>query len=73
MSVSKVPLINRLQLRFNTGLDEELNPIYANRSWSNVRPTISAEDLHSLGNQLGSLGRHTLEAIMVMELSELED
>ena len=37
MAVTVKPLVTRLQLRLNTGLDEDFNPIYRTRSYSNIK------------------------------------
>jgi len=55
MSVVAVPMSTRLTLRLNTGLDEEFNPVYRNRSWSNVKTGVNHETLHTLGTQFASL------------------
>lgn len=73
MAVNVVPVGTRLSLRLNTGLDESFNPIYRNRSWSNVKPTASHDHLLTVAQELGSLQVHTLEAVRRMDENELEE
>ncbi len=73
MSISKIPIIFALQIRFNTGQDAEFNTIYRVRSWRGVQPTVSAANLHALGEYVGQLCVHIPDAIRVQETFELED
>ena len=72
MSVIAVPISARLQLRLNTGLDENMNPVYRTRSYSNVKPGAGNEDLHGLAHELGSLQVHTVDAVRRVDEVELE-
>ena len=71
MSVIVVPIGSRLTLRLNTGLDENMNPVFRTRSWSNLKPTVSNEDVHEIGVQLGSLQVHTIDTIRRADENEL--
>ncbi len=73
MAVNAVPISARLQLRLNTGLDEDLNPIYRTRSYSNVKPGADNEDLFELAHEIGGLQVHTLEAVRRVDEVELEE
>ncbi len=73
MAVTAIPLGTRLTLRLNTGLDENFNPVYRNRSWHNVKTTADHEDLYELGVELGSLQVHTLEAVRRVDENDLEE
>ncbi len=73
MSVTKIPVTNRLRIRWNTGLDAEMNPVFRNRSWSGVKPEATADDLHALGVFIDQICVHTADSIRVEELYELED
>lgn len=72
MSVTVIPLNARLQLRLNTGLDENMNPVFRTRSYSNVKPATSNDDLHELGQELGSLQVHTIDAVRRVDEVELQ-
>lgn len=72
MAVTAIPVGTRFTLRLNTGLDENLNPVYRNRSFSNVKPTASHAHLHDLAQEFGSLQVHTVELIRRLDENELE-
>ena len=72
MPVNTIPLSSRLQLRLNTGLDENLNPLYRTRSFSNVKTGAGNEDLLELAQELGTLQVHALEAVRRVDEVELE-
>lgn len=71
MSVTKIPIDNRLQIRWNTGLNEQMEPVYATRSWNNVKPSATPEHLHQLGMYLNTLCVHVADSIRVLENYEL--
>jgi len=73
MPVSAVPVGARLTLRLNTGLDENLNPIIRNRSWQNIKPSATHDNVHLVAGQLASLQTHTLESIRRVDENELEN
>jgi len=73
MAVTTIPVSARLQLRLYTGLDDNLNPVYRTRSYSNVKPSADNEDLFELAGELGSLQVHTLEAVRRVDEVELEE
>lgn len=72
MSVVVIPLGTRMTLRLNTGLDENLNPVYQNRSWHNVKPTATHANLMELGQEIATLQVHTLDAVRRVDENELE-
>ena len=72
MAVNVIPVNARLQLRLNTGLDENLNPVYRTRSFSNVKPSADNEDLFELAQEIGLLQVHTLETVRRIDEVELE-
>ncbi len=67
-----IPISARLQLRLNTGLDENMNPVFRTRSYSNVKPGAGNTDLFELAQELGSLQVHTLDAVRRVDEVELE-
>jgi hypothetical protein len=72
MAVNVIPVSARLQLRLNTGLDENFNPVYRTRSFSNVKPAAGNEDLFELAQAIGGLQTHNLEAVRRLDEVELE-
>jgi len=73
MPVNTVPVTARLQLRLNTGLDEEMNPIFRTRSFSNVKSSADNEDLYALAQELGGLQVHAVDAVRRVDEYELEE
>lgn len=72
MAINVIPVNARLQLRLNTGLDENLNPVYRTRSFSNVKPAAGNQDLFELAQEIGSLQVHNVEAVRRLDEVELE-
>jgi hypothetical protein len=54
-------------------LDDNFNPIYRTRSFSNVKTNADNEDLFELAEEIGSLQLHTLEAVRRVDEYELEE
>ena len=73
MAVNVIPVSARLQLKLNTGVDENFNPIYRTRSFSNVKPEADNVDLFELAQELGELQVHSLEAVRRLDEVELEE
>ncbi len=73
MAVTAIPLTARLQLRLNTGLDDNFNPIYRTRTYANIKASADNEDLFELAEEIGSLQLHTLEAVRRVVEYELEE
>lgn len=73
MAVTAIPLTARLQLRLNTGLDENFNPVYRTRSYSNVKTSADNEDLFELAGEIAGLQEHTLDAVRRVDEYELEE
>ncbi len=72
MPVNTVPVTARLQLRLNTGLDEEFNPVFRTRTYSNVKSSADNEDLYALAQELGGLQVHAIDAVRRVDEYELE-
>ncbi len=66
-----IPISARLQLRLNTGLDENLNTVFRTRSYSNVKPSADNTALLTLAQELASLQVHTLDAVRRVDEVEL--
>ena len=73
MAVTVKPLVTRLQLRLNTGLDEDFNPIYRTRSYSNIKTDADNADLFDLAQELESLQVHTINSVRRVDEVELEE
>ncbi len=73
MDVTVNPLACRLQLRLNTGLDADLNPIYRTRSFSNLKPETDNGELFELAQEIGSLQVHSINAVRRVDEVELEE
>jgi hypothetical protein len=73
MAVNAIPLTARLQMRLNTGLDDNFNPIYRTRTFSNIKTSADNEDLFELAEEIGSLQLHTLDAVRRVDEYELEE
>lgn len=72
MSVTVVPIGSRLTMRLNTGLDENMNPVYRNRSFHNLKASASDTDVFELAQEIGSLQVHTLDSVRRVNENELE-
>ncbi|MFY9371676.1 MAG: DUF1659 domain-containing protein [bacterium] len=64
MAVERNEALSRLQLRFQTGVDEEGKPIFKLKSYSNVKAEASDEDLFQVAEALGQLQQHVLQGVM---------
>jgi len=73
MAVTVKPLATRLQLRLNTGLDENFNPIYRTRSYSNIKTDADNADLFDLAQELESLQVHPINSVRRVDEVELEE
>ncbi len=64
MSINVNPLGDRVQLRVVVGTDPETgNPIYRSRSYSNVKPDVTDDDLHAVAEGIGNLTEDNLSDI----------
>jgi len=73
MSVTVVPVGSRLTMRLNTGLNENMEPVFRNRSFHNIKTTAGDQDLFELAQELGSLQVHTIDAVRRVDENELEN
>lgn len=72
MSVNVVPIGSRLTMRLNTGLDVEMNPVFKNRSFHNIKTGAGDQDLFELAQELEGLQVHTLDSVRRVNENELE-
>ena len=64
MPVNVNPIADRVQLRVIVGTDPESgSPIYQSRSYSNVKPDVSDEDLYTVAAGLGTLMQDNLSDV----------
>ena len=73
MAITVVPVSARLQLRLNTGLDENFNPVYRTRSFSNVKTDADNTALFELAQEIGTLQVHTVDSVRRVDEVELEE
>ena len=55
MAVNATPIGTQLIMRLNTGMDEDMNPVYRNRSFRNVKHTATHDDLFELAEEIATL------------------
>ena len=72
MAVDKIFVNKRLELRVNTGLDVDSNPIMRTRSWQGVKPNVTDANLFALAGEIGGLQTHTVIQIRTATFEELE-
>ena len=60
MPVTNNPLGSRMQLRLIVGQDIDGNPVYRTRSYNNVKPAASDDDVFAVGKSLADLQQHEL-------------
>ena len=73
MSVTRTPLVKRLQIRWNTGLDEEFNPVYRIRSWSNLNTAGTDQQIFDLALFIDALCEHTLNSARINTVDEIDE
>lgn len=54
---------SKLRLTYETGLDGKGQPIFKSKTYSNVVETATADQLHQVGQALGSLSNYPLSDI----------
>lgn len=52
-----------MQLRLNTGMDQEGKPIIRTKSYSRVKPTAEDQAIYDVANSLAGLQEYPLETI----------
>lgn len=71
MAIVNMPQDARVQLKVQTGLSASGAPVYATRSFNNVKASAPDANLYAVALQLGGLQSHTLTAISKVETSSL--
>ena len=62
---------SKLKLVFNAGLDENNKTIIKNKTYSNIKATVTDEDLYGLGVAISDLQSYSLVNLVRYEESEL--
>ena len=68
-----LPIPSRLQLRLVVGTDDEGKEIYRLRTFGNVKPDASHEDLMEIANGIGGLQEHPVERVRRIDQADLVD
>ena len=71
MPVQKISGHSRVQLRLQIGTDDNGNPIYRTRTYSNIKEDRSDEDVFEIANTLGGLQEHPINNIIRVDQAEL--
>ncbi len=73
MSVMNLAIPSRLQLRLVVGTNEDGNEIFRLRTFGNVKPDTSDEDLMEVANGIGALQEYPVENVRRIDQSDLVD
>lgn len=73
MAVQVLPLPGTMVLRLNTGVDDDGNPVYTNRRWSNISPQADSQAVYDAAQVIAGLQVHPLSTVQHQENSELVD
>lgn len=71
MAVNKVPSNSVLVLEFRVGVDADGDPVYRNRSLSNVKPAATDQDLFDVATALAALQEYPLNSISRTDRAQL--
>lgn len=71
MAVEKMPIGSSLRLTVQTGVDDQGEPVSANRSYNRVKPTASDEGLYQVALQLAQLQVHPLMWVQRLDQAQL--
>ena len=67
----KETIASVMKLKLVTGKDEQENPTYATRSFRDMNPSLSDEDMLSLGTSLAKLQTKPLGQVLRTDTSEI--
>ena len=73
MAVLETPLGGTLRISLETGFDEEGKPILKNRSFNNLKPTATNQDVFDIANLFVDLQEHALSAILRIDQIHLDE
>jgi hypothetical protein len=71
MAVERVNAGVVLRLVFQTGVDDEGNPVYRNKNLSYIKPDASDQDLFDVAQALAGLQEYTLSEIKRIDTNRL--
>ncbi len=71
MPVVKLSLPSSFQLRLSVGNDNEGNPVYRSKTFGNVNPVASDEDILEVATALGELQEHAVESVRRIDQADL--
>jgi len=71
MAVEKTVTYSSMSLSFNQGLDEFGKEIIKKRTYSNVKPDATPENIFNVATAIGGLCKYTLEEVGLNERSTL--
>ena len=71
MAVSKVAQSTSLVIKVQTGTNASGNPVYANRSYTNVKTAATDADIYAVGQELSAMQKYNVTAIERRDLSAL--
>ncbi|BAF58602.1 hypothetical protein PTH_0421 [Pelotomaculum thermopropionicum SI] len=69
--VNKIPAGSVLRLELRVGVDQSGNPVYRNRSFSNVKPGASDQDLFDVAGALAALLEYPLNSVSRIDSAHL--
>ena len=63
MAVNKSEQAAKLMIKVQTGVNASGSPVYRQRSFANMNPALSDEDVLNIGTTIGQLQEHNVESI----------
>jgi len=73
MAVESIATGSVLRLQLQTGVDNEGNPVFRNKSLNNIKPEATDQELYDIAQALAGLQQHTLTAVLRVDNSRLEE
>ena len=73
MAVLATPLISKIRLQLQTGVDGDNNPVYRNKTYSRVKTNASDQNVFDAAAALAGLSSDTLNAVTRVDESDLAE
>jgi hypothetical protein len=73
MAVNSNPGEGILQIKFQTGLDDDGKPVIRTKSFTGVKPTATDEDVYTVAQRLIGLQKHTVVSVNRINPVELTE
>lgn len=73
LSVDRIALNSRLQVRYQTGVNEKDEPIYRTRTLANVKSNSSDESLWTVATAIAGLQKHNVAEVRRIDNSVLSE